>query len=124
LSGQGASGEQGAPPGDLYVVVKVQPDTRFEREGGNLRRDQTISFAKAALGGKERVPTLAGNVNLTIPPGTQSGRVFRLKGQGMPRLNGRGKGDLLVRVEVKVPQNLSDEQKELIRRLDELDHSG
>ncbi len=119
LRGQGDTGEQGGPAGDLYATVRVQPDPLFTREGDNLRCEVPIRFAQAALGGKAHVPTLTGKAALTIPAGTQSGKSFRLRGQGMLSMQSGKKGDLLVTVRVEVPTNLTKEQRELIKKLDE-----
>lgn len=117
LQGQGDAGGAGA--GDLYVAVRVQDDPVFRREGDDLHCEAPVPFTRAALGGTVRVPTLHGQAELKIPAGTQSGRVFRLRGQGMPRLKG-GKGDLLVTVRVTVPTRLTPAQRELIEKLDAL----
>ncbi len=110
LSGQGAEGARGA--GDLYLKVTVLPDPKFKREGDNLRIDQPVDFFTALLGGEVQVSTIDKTVKLTIPPGTDSGKTFRLKGLGMPRLdNPKKRGDLYVTVEVQVPKNLTDQQK-------------
>lgn len=117
LNGLGDPGDQGAPNGDLYVELDVQSDPTFTREGRNLKCEAKISFADAALGGKVRVPTLNGEAELRIPAGTQSGQTFRMRGQGVPAAGGQHQGDLLVRVEVKVPKRLSAEQREVIEQL-------
>ncbi|MFP4502876.1 MAG: molecular chaperone DnaJ [Candidatus Hydrogenedentota bacterium] len=119
LQGQGDAGEQGAPPGDLYATVRVQPDPVFTREGDNLRCEAPIRFTQAALGGTAHVPTLTGKAALKIPAGTQSGKTFRLRGQGMPSMQSGKKGDLLVTVRVQVPASLTKEQRDLIKKLDE-----
>jgi len=106
----------GAPEGlDLYLIVEVAPDQRFERQGDDLRSTATIDLFTATLGGEAKVQTLDGTVTLKIPAGTQPEQVFRLAGRGMPRLkSAQGKGDLFVRVKVRVPKNLSDKQKSLL----------
>jgi molecular chaperone DnaJ len=124
LAGQGGAGAPGAPAGDLYVVLKVQPDPRFERQGADLVCEAPVSFADAALGSKVRVQTLKGEVDLTVPAGSQPGQHLRLRGLGLPRLNGGGKGDQLVRLNVEVPKRLNKEQKELVRKLRELEDSS
>lgn len=117
LPGQGDASIHGAPPGDLYVKIHVANDPVFKRDGDHLHCEAPVRFTTAALGGTVRVPTLAGQAALKIPEGTQSGKVFRLRGQGMP--DGRGsKGDLLVTVQITVPEHLSAEQRALIERLD------
>jgi len=121
LSGRGAAGDRSAPPGDLYVQVQVQPDDRFERSGDDLRHRIVLGMTEAALGTKRTVPLVDGDeTEIDIPQGTQSGTVFRLARQGMPRLRRRGHGDLLIEVEVRTPEDLSDEQKDLLRSLAEL----
>nr|HQA48881.1 DnaJ C-terminal domain-containing protein [Bacillota bacterium] len=120
LRGEGEPGERGGPPGDLYVYVHVKPHKTFKRENENVYCEIPISFVQAALGDEIIVPTLDGDVKQTIPEGTQSGTVFRLRGKGIPRLNGRGRGDQYVKVVVEVPRKLSQQQKELLRKFDEL----
>ena len=104
-------------PGDLYVTVHVAPDPRFERQGEDLLHVRTIAFTQAVLGTHLDVDTLEGLEELIVPPGTQPGHVFRLKGRGVPALRGRGRGDLLVRVDVEIPTRLSAEEDELVRSL-------
>jgi curved DNA-binding protein len=108
----------GGPEGlDLYLIVEVAPDQRFERQGDDLRGTATIDMYTAALGGEAQVDTMEGPVTLKIPAGTQPEQVFRLAGRGMPRLKGsQGKGDLFVRVKVHVPKDLSDQQKALLQQ--------
>ncbi|MBV9463597.1 MAG: molecular chaperone DnaJ [Verrucomicrobiae bacterium] len=110
-SGQGESGVRGGPPGDLYVVVHVQPHEVFSREGDDLFCEIPITFSMATLGGELQVPTPTGSETKKIPAGTQSGTIFRVKGRGMPRLERHGKGDLLVKVTVEVPTHLNAEQR-------------
>lgn len=118
LAGMGERGPGGGPPGDLYLTVRVQPHRVFQREGDNLRVEVPVSFSTAALGGEASVPTLRGKpVQMKIPAGTQGGQVFRLGGLGMPRRNGAGYGDLLARVNVTVPRNLTDRERELVEEL-------
>lgn len=102
---------------DLYVEVKVRPHPVFTREGDDLVCEVPISLTEALLGAEIEVPTLSGKVTMRIPPETQPGQVFRLRGQGMPRLRGSGRGDLLVRVKVVLPQRLSPEEKRLVEQL-------
>ncbi len=115
LNGEGEPGRRGGPPGDLYIYLQVKPHEIFERQGVNIHLELPITFVQAALGAELEVPTLEGKASLKIPEGTQSHTVFRLKGQGVPRLRGLGRGDLLVQVEIRTPQKLSEEQKELLR---------
>jgi molecular chaperone DnaJ len=117
LAGEGEAGEQGAPPGDLYVVIHVKPHEVFVREGDDLFLELPITFSQAALGDRVTIPTLNGSARLSIPPGTQSGTVFRLRGKGMPRLRSYGRGDLHVKVQVKTPTKLSREQRRLFQEL-------
>ena len=119
LSGKGNVGPYGK--GDMYIVVNVLPHANFKRAGNNLRVDVFVDDATAALGGKVEVPTLENNVQLTIPEGTQGGQIFRLKGKGMPNIrDGSKRGDLMARVKIRVPKQLSDEQRGLYARLAEL----
>jgi curved DNA-binding protein len=104
----------GQPKADLYLVVNVSPDSRFERKGDDLYTDVTIDMKTAVLGGEVNVLTLTGNLMLTIPAGTQPGQTFRLSGKGMPKLRrSETRGDLYVRVNVRIPRNLDSEQREL-----------
>jgi molecular chaperone DnaJ len=116
LSGRGHTGEAGAPAGDLYVLVSVREDERFVREGEDLITALDVPAPLAALGGTLRAPTLQGDTAVEVPQGTQPGEVMTLRGQGMPSLRGR-KGDLKVVMNVVVPRRLSEEQRELIGRL-------
>ena len=122
VAGQGGAGDHGGPNGDVYLRVNVRPDTRFEREGDDLRTEIEIPLYTAILGGEVVVPTPTGRVALTIPPSTQPGRVFRLRGQGMPRLKGgtNDRGDLRARVRVALPTELSAEERELFQKLHDL----
>jgi molecular chaperone DnaJ len=118
LSGEGEAGLRGAPPGDLYIEVNVRPHKLFKREGDDIVLDLNLNIAQAALGAEVQVPTVDGtNTTLKIPPGTQYGRVFRLKNFGVPHLRGTGRGDMLVQVRVQVPTNLNEQQKRLLREL-------
>ncbi len=117
LTGQGNAGRLGGEPGDLYVAIFVRPHAIFDRQGDDVILDKTISFSLAAMGGKARIPTLDGEDDLTIPQGTQPGTVLKLRGKGMPRLRYSGRGDFLVKVNVKVPTRLSSRDKEILREL-------
>jgi len=119
LNGEGQAGISGGPPGDLYVVISVKPDDRFEREGGDLHYAAPISFPQAALGAEIEVETLDGDATLTIPAGTQSGRVLRMRGKGVPTLRSSGRGDQLVHVYVEVPTRLNAQQRELLEEFAE-----
>ena len=114
LSGQGEAGSKGGPAGDLYIRLKVNPDKRFKRDGYNILSQAEISFSQAALGDKIEVSTVDGQVILKIPEGTQTGKIFILRGKGVPRLQGRGRGDQLIEVVVKTPANLTRKQKQLL----------
>lgn len=116
MNGYGDEGEAGGPAGDLYVCITVDSHPIFARDGDNLLLDLPIGFAEAALGTKKEIPTLTGSCKLTISEGTQSGTVFRVRGQGFPNVHGRGKGDLLVRAIVETPTKLSEQQKEMLRQ--------
>lgn len=118
LTGEGEGGRNGGPPGDLYVEVRVREHPIFERDGANLSCEVPVSFATAALGGSVEVPTLGGHVSLKIPEETQSGRVFRLRDQGVKPVRGGAPGDLFCRVVVETPVRLTEEQKELLRNFD------
>jgi len=118
LRGEGDLHPQTKKPGDLFLSISIAPHKYFKREGDDLLFETQISFPQAALGTEIAVPTLEGHTWLKIPPGTQSGTVFRLKGKGMPRLNRYGRGDLLVKVNIKVPTKLSERQKALLREFE------
>jgi molecular chaperone DnaJ len=120
LPNRGAAGLRGGGYGDLYVHVKVRPHSVFERHEHDLQAEVHIALTQAALGVALPFETLDGEEELVVPRGTQSGRAFRLRGRGVPRLGGRGRGDLVVRVVVDVPEDMSDEEEELVRRLAEL----
>jgi molecular chaperone DnaJ len=120
LTGRGAAAPRGGQSGDLYVNVRVRRHPAFERQGDDLLHVERVSIAQAALGALLTVPTLEEAHELTVPPGTQPGQVFRVKGAGVPSLRGRGRGDLLVRVEVEVPTRLSDDEAALLHQLAEL----
>lgn len=115
LSGEGEAGMDGGPAGDLYVQVSVRKHDFFERDGANLYCEVPIDFVDAALGGELEVPTLDGRVKLKVPSETQTGKLFKLRGKGVAPVRGGSAGDLLVRVVVETPVNLSNKQKELLR---------
>lgn len=119
LAGKGEGGERGGPAGDLYVILHVRPHGLFQRKGEDLYCEVPVSVDVAALGGEVEVPTLDGFASLKIAPGTESGRVFRLRGKGVPRLEDYGRGDLHVRVVVEVPADLNMQQKRLMKTLRE-----
>jgi len=124
LTGEGETGQNGGPPGDLYVEIRTQPHDIFERDGADLSCGIPVNFVLAALGGVVQVPTLDGEVALKIPAETQSGRVFRLRGKGVRPVRGSGPGDLYCRVEVETPVNLTAEQKRLLEAFNEALLSG
>src|SRR4051794_22528400 len=117
LTGRGAAGPRRGAPGDLYVHLRVTPSDRFVRDGFDLVADLRISFAQAALGLHQQFETLDGPEDLLIPSGTQTGRVFRLRGRGVPHVQDRGRGDLLVRAVVETPTKLSKREEDLLRQL-------
>jgi molecular chaperone DnaJ len=118
-SGEGDAGRAGAPKGDLYVVLSVRAHEFFEREGNNLHCVIPISFPQAALGAEIEIEALDGPVTLKIPEGAQSGRELRVRGRGIPILNGKGKGDLIVKVVVEIPKKLTRAQRDLVSQLAE-----
>ncbi len=117
LRGEGDMPPEGETPGNLYALIHVTPHPYFRREGDDLLYHLIIGYPQAALGAEVPVPTLEGNVNLKIHPGTQPGEIFKLKGKGMPRFRGFGKGNLLVRINVSVPEKLTQRQKSLLEEL-------
>jgi molecular chaperone DnaJ len=119
LRGQGSVGPRGGPPGDIMVVLEVEDDSRFVRDGDDLHHHLAVSFSQAALGTEVDIPTVGGSETLRIPAGTQSGEVITLRGKGLPRLGGGPRGDQHVRVHVWTPTELTPEQEELFRRLAE-----
>ena len=119
LRGQGNAGKNGGPAGDLLITVMVQPHELFRRDGVDVFCEAPITFAQAVLGAELEIPTIDGKVKYSIPEGTQTGTVFRLKGKGIPVLNGRGRGDQYVTVTIETPRNLNKEQKEALRKFSE-----
>jgi len=120
LRGEGEIGERGGPAGDLYVYITVRPHKLFRRNGYDLHCDVPITFGQAALGAEVEVPTLEGKVKYSVPEGTQTGTVFRLRNQDIQHLRNNTRGDLYVKVNIEVPKRLSDRQKELLREFEEL----
>ncbi len=116
LRGEGEPGEKGGARGDLFIYIEVNPHEIFHREGNNVICEYSISFAQAALGAEVQVPTLDGKVKYSIPAGTQSGTVFRLRSKGIQNIRGHGRGDQYVKVKVVVPQKLTERQQELLRQ--------
>jgi len=123
-SGNGEPGTNGGPPGDLYVEIHIKPHEVFQREGDDLHCEMPISFSKAALGGEIEVPTLGGKVSFTIPEGTQTGKIFRLKGKGVKGVRSGYAGDLFCHVVVETPVKLTDKQKDLLREFERLTREG
>jgi len=115
VGGEGEAGMQGAPTGDLYIVIRLQKHAIFERDGADLYCDMPITFPQASLGSEVDAPTLSGRVKIRIPAGTESGKVFRLRGKGVPDIRASQTGDLYVRVHVVVPRKLSKKQEQLLR---------
>jgi molecular chaperone DnaJ len=116
---EGAPGENGGPKGDLLIEVHVEDHPEFERDGDDLHHRHAISFPQATFGATVEVPTMEGPVEMDVPEGTQSGEQFRLRGKGMPRLRGRGQGDLFVTVQVVTPDSLNEEQREALKQFAE-----
>ena len=119
VRGQGNAGKNGGPAGDLLVTITVKPHELFRREGTSVLCDAPITFAQAVLGAELEIPTIDGKVKYNLPEGTQSGTTFRLKGKGIPALNGRGRGDQYVTVHIETPRNLNREQKEALKKFAE-----
>ena len=119
MSGKGNAGERGGIPGDLIIVIEEVPHQHLQRDGSNLLFDLYVNFADASLGTAVEIPTLEGKAKVKIEPGTQAGKVLRLKGKGLPSVNAYGRGDLLVNINVWTPQHLSSEEKKLLEKLRE-----
>lgn len=121
VRGRGEAGSRGGTAGDLYVHIGVEPDPNFRRDGDDLHGRVVVPLTRAILGGPATVTTLEGEEEtIEIAPGTQPGAVARVRGRGVPRLGGRGRGDLIVGIDVDIPRKLSGEQRDLIRKLAEL----
>jgi molecular chaperone DnaJ len=120
LSGEGESGVNGGPPGDLYVVIHLQEHGVFQRDGDDLHCEMPISFSQAALGGEIEIPTLDGSAKIKVPPETQTGQVFRLRGKGIKGVRSTYPGDLMCEVVVETPVRLTERQKELLRELEDI----
>lgn len=118
LAGEGEAGENGGPPGDLYVEVRVKPHPIFVRDGRHLACEVPISFSAAALGSATQIPTLDGQVTLKIPAGTQSGKQFRIRGKGVAPVRGGPTGDLICRVQIETPVKLTERQKQLLEEFE------
>jgi len=118
LSGEGEAGMNGGPPGDLYVVIHLKPHPVFKRDHNDLHCEMPISFTSAALGGDIEIPTLDGYAKVKVPPGTQTGQMFRLRGKGIKGVRSTSHGDLICHVAVETPVNLTARQKELLTELE------
>ena len=118
LRGQGGAGTNGGPAGDVIVTIGIRPHPLFAREGSDVICEIPISFTQAALGASLQVPTIDGKIEYQVPEGTQTGTVFRMRGKGIQNVNGRGRGDQFVRVNIEVPKNLSQKQKDLLREFE------
>jgi molecular chaperone DnaJ len=123
LSGEGEAGVNGGPPGDLYVVMHLRPHAVFQRDGDDLHCEMPISFTLAALGGEIEIPTLEGSAKVKVPAETQTGQVFRLRGKGIKGVRSSYPGDLLCEVVVETPVRLTERQKELLRELEDINHT-
>ena len=119
IRGQGNAGKNGGPAGDLLLTITVRPHELFRREGTSVLCEAPITFTQAVLGAELEIPTIDGKVKYTLPEGTQSGTTFRLKGKGIPSINGRGRGDQYVTVYIETPKNLNKEQKEALKKFAE-----
>ena len=119
IRGQGHAGKNGGPAGDLLVTITVRPHELFRREGTSVLCDAPITFTQAVLGAELEIPTIDGKVKYSLPEGTQSGTTFRLKGKGIPSINGRGRGDQYVTVYIETPRNLNKEQREALKKFAE-----
>ncbi len=120
IRGEGEPGSKGGPAGDVYITVSVKPHAIFKRQGNDVVCEMPITFVQAALGAELEVPTLDGKVKYSIPEGTQTGSIFRLKSKGIPYLRGNGRGDQYVKVEIDVPKKLNEKQKEMLRNFAEI----
>jgi molecular chaperone DnaJ len=121
MEGHGEAGEKGGPSGDLYINIHVTPHPKFKRENNNIISSEYITFAQATLGDKINVDTIGGQLKMKIPAGTQSGETFKIRDEGVPSLDRRGRGDHLVKIIVKIPKHLTREQKDTIERLRSLE---
>ena len=119
VSGQGSAGTNGGPNGDIYVTISIKPHPIFTRTGSDVLVELPITFVQATLGAKLTVPTLDGKVEFDIPEGTQTGAVFRLKNKGIQNLNGRGRGDQYLKVNIEIPKNLTRNQKDILKKFEE-----
>jgi molecular chaperone DnaJ len=121
IAGEGDTGEASAPRGDLYCVIREKEHKVFQRSGADVLTEMPFSFAQLSLGDKVEIPTLRGKVEMVVPAGTQSGKVFRLRNQGLPKMESRGRGDQLVRVFVEVPAKLTDRQRGILEEFERIE---
>ena len=112
-------GRNGGPAGDLIVAITVSPHPRLRRDGSHIYLDQTVSILQATLGAEVEIPSLDGKIKCKVEPGTQPGTTLRLRGKGVPVLNGRGRGDQFVNIRVEIPRNLNEEQRQALRKFAE-----
>ncbi len=124
LAGEGEAGVRGGPPGDLYVVITVQEHPIFARHGDDLTCEVPIGFSQAALGAQIEIPTISGRATLKVPPGSQTGAEFRVKGKGFPNVRGYGRGDLIARIFVEVPTHLTAKQRDLLEQYARLENGA
>jgi molecular chaperone DnaJ len=120
LDGEGGAGHNGGMAGDLYIRIRVAEHPFFERDGADLQCEVPISFAQAALGASVEVPTLGGKARVKVPAGTQSGKVLRLRGKGLPRVQRSGAGDQLIRLQIETPAHLTSRQKALLEEFEQI----
>ena len=119
MRGEGHIGQNGGPAGDVYITVSVKPHPLFKRRGQDVMIEMPVTFVQATLGAELIVPTIDGKISYNMPEGTQPDTIFRLKGKGIPNVNGRGRGDQFVKVKIEIPHNLTSEQKDILRRFDD-----
>lgn len=119
VRGEGNMGQNGGPSGDIYVTVNVTPHEIFKRRGQDVMVELPVTFVQAALGAELVVPSIDGKISYTMPEGTQPDTVFRIRGKGIPNLNGRGRGDQFIKVKIEIPRNLTHEQKDILRQFDD-----
>ena len=119
IRGQGSAGKNGGPAGDLLITIAVRPHELFRREGTSVLLKVPVTFTQAVLGAELEIPTIDGKVKYDLPEGTQSGATFRLKGKGIPSINGRGRGDQYVTVYIETPKGLNREQKDALKKFAE-----
>jgi molecular chaperone DnaJ len=124
LKGKGQPSPQGGPPGDLYVTVQVASSPLFHRRGDDLMIEVPVTITEAALGAKVEVPTTDGSISLKVPAGSQNGKILRAKGKGAPKMKGGGQGDLLVKLKVEVPTDLTKDQEDALQKFAKLRHDN